>query len=77
MRAAKYLQMVVGMAIVSMIGLGVGAAVAPLKAQEQVMLCMLEVSSCATTECLDFCNTYYPDWDRFTCTNGTCCNCYL
>lgn len=77
MAGTRTAQRRMGWLMAIMTTIGIGAAVAPLRAQPQMMLCMTVVQSCNSNECLDFCNTYYPTWDTVVCTQGNCCNCYL
>ena len=77
MRAKSFLKVGIGAAIITMFGLGVGAAVAPLQAQEEEMVCMYRVSSCATSECFEWCAINVPGFVQLSCHNGNCCNCYL
>lgn len=77
MRAKSFLKVGIGAAIVTMFGLGVGAAVAPLQAQEEEMLCMFQVSSCATNECMLTCQAFDPATTPICNRSNLCCNCFL
>ena len=77
MRAKSFLKVGIGAAIVTMFGLGVGAAVAPLQAQEDEMLCMFVVSSCATEECMVTCANFDPNTQHVCNRSNLCCNCFL
>jgi hypothetical protein len=78
MRIKQSLKAVSGILLVSMFGAGVLSAALPLSARAE-SLCMHVVQSCSTSECLDWCDEFYPSWDTIECVSGqpNCCNCFL
>ena len=77
MRATKLIRAVVGTCLGVMVIIGVGAATAPLQAQEAVQLCMFQVSSCAGSECENTCFAYDPNTSHVCNSTYLCCNCLL
>lgn len=66
---------VVGAAAMSLVG--VGAAIMPLKAQNQELLCMYEFPGCGYDQCQQICTWNYPgSTGHCQGPNGECCNCY-